>query len=44
MKEEAYKLVAESLNDDVNSTKSFRISVNRADKSFPMKSPEIAAK
>jgi len=42
MKEEAYKLVAESLNDDVNSTKSFRISVNRADKSFPMKSPEIA--
>lgn len=44
MKEEAYKLVIEALNNDFDSCKSFRVSVNRADKSFPMISPEIAAR
>jgi len=44
MEEEAYKLVIEALNNDFDSCKSFRISVNRADKSFPMISPEIAAR
>lgn len=44
MKEEAYNLVIEALNNNVDSFKSFRISVNRADKSFSMISPEVAAR